>query len=74
MSTTKIYEAFRRHTSTPATLNEQFWYCGTRYVICDKCKQLTATEDCLYYGGEGYRMFSGGCRNCFSSSPSVRAS
>ena len=62
----EVFQAFRSHTQNPATIHEQFWHNGSRYVICDKCGKLTDTSDCMYYGGEGIRIFAGGCRKCFS--------
>lgn len=44
---------------------DHFIYNGQRYVQCDNCGDIVPTSECQYYGGEGDRMFKGGCRLCF---------
>lgn len=60
-----IEEEFQKVESDPNSPCKHFVYQGIRYVRCDKCREIWKTSDCVYYGGEGKRMFCGGCRNCY---------
>lgn len=64
----EVWDAFKRHTSERRTLSEPFWYKGVeRWVICRSCSTFVRASDCLQYGGEGYLMFEGLCRDCYRS-------
>lgn len=61
-----LSEAYLFHVSDDKLNHDHFFYRGVRYVKCEKCGNITPVNNCMYYGGEGDRMFIGGCRECFS--------
>lgn len=65
MTSAKIESMFFEHIARSRKVINQFRYNKVRYVQCERCKRVVRTEDCMYYGGAGYKMLFGGCRNCY---------
>lgn len=65
MTSAKIESMFFEHIARSRKVINQFRYNKVRYVQCERCKRVVPTEDCMYYGGAGYKMLFGGCRNCY---------
>lgn len=60
-----LEQLFYNHVSLSNKQITHFVLSGLRYVRCDKCTRIVSTDDCIYYGGDGFRMLFGGCRSCY---------
>lgn len=67
-----LEERFEQHTSICILYDdyEPFYEDGIRFIRCEKCKKIVSTDSCVSWGGEGLKMFSGLCRDCFGHSSS----